>query len=206
MVAKIINKFAGKMLVIGPFYDRIEIFNLEKSILARQDLVILNSGICYSGISLKEIKQRIKVIDQFSKGHNCIYVLGKEDLLLMNRIRLSYDNHYVFQWFNSKNNVVIINLLGQSRIIVTNGGVTPKMTLQDLCNNIETSFVSSINGLPWHKWYGGKYGYIISNNPLTQEKPKFWNFSLQLGNILQERAMIYAAQINNYGIERIITI
>jgi hypothetical protein len=81
------------------------------------------------------------------------------------------------------------------------------MNREKLLDNLETSFVSLINGQIWHNLYGGGYGYIISNNPLTQQSPKFYNFSMQMGNIYNgSETKVYAQEIDQFGLKDTISL
>jgi len=104
----------------------------------------------------------------------------------------------------SKPNVIIINFVSQSSLIVTCGGVLPKMTKSQLSDNLETSFISNIENKPWHKFYGGGYGYIISNNPLTDKEPAFYNYSAQIGNVYSKSCQVYAQEVDQFGLKKTI--
>lgn len=89
-------------------------------------------------------------------------------------------------------------------MIVTGGGILPSMNRDVLIDNLETSFVSNIDQVPWHKKYTGLIGYVISNNPLTSQKPKFYPFSAQIGNVYSEKVQVYAQEAEVYGLKRTI--
>ena len=206
MAALVVKNFLRKVLIVGPIYDKIEIIQSQQKIWDEQDLIIFNGNLCYPNDNLTEIEDRIKIMENFIQTGKVIYNLGNQDLLLMKHLNENNQNYQITNWLKNKSNVVIIGSLAQSGLIITNGGVTPEMRRSDLDNNLETSFVSNIKNEPWHRWYGGGYGYIISNNPLTQEPPKFHNFSMQIGNIYDEKNKIYAVQVGQYGVERIFSL
>jgi len=113
-------------------------------------------------------------------------------------------NDPIHKWLSTKSNIVMINFTNQSSLIITGGGIVPNMTKSDLHNNIETSFVSTINEKPWHQTYGGGYGYIISNNPLTTKEPQFYHYSAQIGNSHNENTQVYAQEVDQFGLKRTI--
>jgi hypothetical protein len=206
MVALVVKNFLQKVLVVGPIYDKIEAVQSQQKILNEQDLIIFNGNLCYPNNNLEEVEARIKIMEKFIQTGKVIYNLGNQDLLLMKQLDENNQNYRIVNWLKTKSNVVMVDLLAQSGLIITNGGVTPEMKRSDLDDDLETSFVSNIKNEPWHRWYGGGYGYIISNNPLTRESPKFYNFSMQIGNIYDEKNQTYAVQIGQYGVERIFSL
>lgn len=87
-----------------------------------------------------------------------------------------------------------------TKITVLNGGFTDLMLKSKNINNIESLFVNNIDDKPWHESYNNEFGYIISNNPITDNEPKlYWN-SMQIGNINN----LYGQEINKYGLQNTI--
>jgi len=84
------------------------------------------------------------------------------------------------------------------------GHLIQNMNNLKLENNIETSFISTINGQSWHKSYHGIYGYVVSNSPLTFEKPQFYNYSAQIGNDYGINTNVYAQEIESTGLKKTI--
>lgn len=201
MVALAVKKFSQKILVVGPVYDRIELLQNNFKLLDQHDLVILNGNICYPNDKLDQVEKRIVIVNDLMQSGKIIYNLGNQDLLLMKRLQETNQKSNIAEWLRVKSNVILIDFISQFGLIITHGGVTPEMKKNDLHDNLETSFVSNIEGKPWHHWYGGGYGYIISNNPLTEEAPKFHNFSMQIGNEWSSRDT-YAVQIGQYGVSQ----
>lgn len=201
MPALIFNKINHKILVVGPIYDKIEkidrILHLEKN----YDLVIINGSLCYPNSDETETENRIKLFnDKIFNNPKILYNLGRYDWIFARQ----YPDHTISKWIANKSNVIIIEFQNQSTTIITNGGVTPQMDRAKLMNNIETSFVSYINGIPWHKKYSGRYGYIISNNPLTFSEPQFYPFSMCLGNKYGDETQVYAQEVTPLGLEQTI--
>jgi hypothetical protein len=199
MVAYAVKNFSQKILVVGSIYDRIELLQNNQKLLDEHDLIIINGNICYPNDKLARIENNIDVVNDLMKSGKMIYNLGNQDLLLMKELEETNRNFNIVKWLKSKSNVIMIEFVSQYNLIITNGGITPKMKKNDLYDNLETSFVSNIENKPWHHWYGGGYGYVISNNPLTQMEPKFYNFSLQLGNEYSSKNT-FAIQIGQYGV------
>ena len=196
-----------KILIVGPIYDQVKKLSNYPEWFANHNLIIFNGGLCYPNNDLSQIRDRIKIMDQYLQKSKVIYQVNDQDLLLMNRLWQANEAHDIQRWLYEKNNATIINFgKSQSYIIVTGGGVLPHMRRRDLWNNLETSFVSHWQGKPWHDSYGGGTGYIISNNPLSDRAPQFHNFSLQIGTNYNPDATIYAVQADHRGIGKIFSL
>jgi hypothetical protein len=197
MKIQTIENSTHKILVIGSIYDKInKLSNLDKD----YDLIIVNGNICYPYDNIKQIEDRICLFQHLP--NKFIYNLGNHDLEFLAKTK----SDEIKNWLSSKSNVVIINFKNQTRLIVLNGGVSPKMTKQDLDNNIEVSFISKIDNEAWHSLYGGGYGYIISNQPFTNEAPKFYKYSAQIGSLYDKDTKIYAQVVDQYGLKETILI
>lgn len=201
MVALTLQNSNHKILVVGAIYDKIDKLQNAMSIKDNYDFVIINGNICYPNDDLNKLKERIKVIDNYLLSGKVIYNVGQFDLQFMNKLD---DNDELKKWIKDKPNVIMINFQNQSSIIIVNGGITPETNKTDLFDNLEISFVSYLNKTSWHKLYGGGLGYVISNNPLTQKEPQFYNYSAQIGNIYGENTQVYAQEADQFGLKKTI--
>lgn len=200
MTALILQNSNHNILVIGSIYDRMDALENAFNLKDNYDLLIINGNVCYPN-NLEDINNRIKTIDKYLKTGKCIYNVGQFDLQFSNKLD---DNNEIKKWINNKSNVIIINFINQSSIIILGGGITTETSRNNLYDNLEVSFVSKINNVPWHKLYGGGLGYIISNNPLTNEPPQFYNYSAQIGNYYSNNLNVYAQEINQFGLKKTI--
>lgn len=194
MMAVTIENSTQKVLVVGSIYDKIDKLQTLKEIDNNYDLIIVNGNITYP-YNINKIENRIELFKTLSTKY--IYNLGNYDLKFL----IKNSSSKIEKWLYSKSNAVIINFKNQTSLIILNGGVLPKMSKQELDNNIEISFISKIDNDPWHKTYGGGYGYIISNQPFTNEKPYFYNYSMQMGNVYSENVKIYCQEVDQYGLK-----
>lgn len=201
MAALTINNFDGKILIIGPIYDKIDKLEKAISLIPNYDLTIFNGNLCYPNNNTSEVVSRIDKIDSFLKTKKVLYNIGNYDLMLLRQT----DNDYIANWLNSKPNVIIIEFIRGTYLIITSGGITKNMnSIMKLYDNIETSFVSKIDNEPWHSSYRGKLGYVVSNNPLTDEYPKFYDFSAQIGNQYSTNNNVYAQEVDQNGLQNTI--
>lgn len=203
MTALTINNSNHKILVVGPVYDRLDKLQNAANLISNYDFVVFNGNLTYPNNDLLLVQNRIDIMNDLISTKKVIYNLGNYDYQLITE--LSYDaNTYLKNWLESKPNVVIFNFVSQTSLIVVGGGVLPKMNKKDLNNNLEVSFISNIEKKPWQEFYGGGYGYVISNNPLTDKPPSFYNFSAQIGNSYSEDACVYAQEVDKYGLKKTI--
>lgn len=202
MVAKIINKDINQILVVGPIYDKINKYlNIEK-LIHNYDYVIINGGLNHPSFKLIDIKNKIEIIDKLINTGKVIYNLDCNDLLLAYNLYYSKEYDDVLNWIWRQPNIVLVYWKrNQTATIITAGGVSPKMNREYLLDDLETSFISKINGKNWHEIYGGMYGYIISNNPLTSKAPEFYKFSAQIGNKLDDNTEVYCQEVNGLGLK-----
>lgn len=201
MVALILHNSNHKILVVGPIYDRIDKLQNALKLKNNYDLIIINGNICYPDNNLEKVKQRIEIIDEYLNSEKCIYNVGSLDLQLLSKLE---ENNDITKWIIKKSNVIIVNFQNQSSIVILGGGITPQMSKKDLYDNLEVSFISNIDKIPWHKLYGGNFGYIISNNPLTKNPPQFYNYSAQIGNHYSDNVNVYAQEIDQFGLKKTI--
>jgi predicted phosphodiesterase len=189
-----------RVLIVGPIYDHLETLQITPEYLVNYDLVVFNGNLCYPP-DLEAIRQSINYMSNLL-NNKILYNLGNYDLQLMNQIQDNIEYKDIFQWLKSKSNIINFSV-GQNKILIISGGVDNKMTKDQLTNNIEASFISQINQKSWHLQYGGGLGYVISNNPLTQQPPQFHNFSAQIGNTYQSGYITYALEITSNGVGKV---
>lgn len=199
--------FNQKLLVVGPLYDQIDKLSKHPAWFSNYDQIVFNGNLCYPNQDLGQVRDRIKIMDQYLQSPKVIYNLGDQDLILMKRLWESGETPDILHWLKNRSNVVMIDFaISQSTLIITGGGVTPKMVRAGLQVNLETSFVSYLGGRPWHELYGGGSGYIIANNPLTQNSPKFYNYSVQIGTTYSPETTVYAVEAHSRGMGNIFSL
>ena len=204
MVVKNIHKSANKILVVGPIYDQIDKLNKIEEMLPNYDRIIINGSLCYPFNNLEQVQQRVSRISQLLRSYKIVYNISRHDLLCAQHLYNNSKYPKLLNWILNKPNITTITFQNQTNLIVTGGGITSTMNRDMLYDNLETSFVSNIGQEPWHKKYVGMLGYVISNNPLTNQKPKFYPYSAQIGNIYSENVKVYAQEAEPFGLKRTI--
>lgn len=203
MTALIIKKPIDKALVIGPLYDKIEKLERVREYSTDHQLIVFNGNLCYPFDDLSKVEYRLDKMNELLQDSRVIYNMGNYDYQLLDKLRDNPQYQKIHDWLATRCNVVIATMKSGSNLVITCGGITPQMSKHDLLNNLEISFISKINQVSWHHQYGGGIGYIISNNPLTQERPRFYNFSAQIGNSYQDKSETYIIEVGNNGLKSI---
>lgn len=197
MSHRIISNIKGNVLIIGSVYDKIEKLR-EKVDKDNYDLILLNGNICFPSDDISSIKERIDIVNEII-SHKVIYISGRKDFESIN----SLNEEFITSWVLSNPNVVFLHFKNGSKIIVMDGGIHPNMNLKEIQNSVEISFVSKINGIPWHKYYNGRFGYIISNKP-EENDVNYYGYSAQIGTEYDSNKT-FAVEANKFGIKNSIT-
>lgn len=206
MSAKIFEIKNYKALIVGPIYNKVDKLNKVKDLILNYDFTIFNGNLCYPFDNLDDVRNRIQIIDNYLQTGKVFYIVGNYDLQLLSLLDKTKAAPDILAWLQKHSNVIIVNFDSKQSLIITCGGISPQMKKRELLENIEISFISQIDGYSWHKWYGGGYGYIISNNPLTSNSPQFYNFSAQIGNIPNEVCQVYAQEVTPMGLGKTISL
>jgi hypothetical protein len=200
-----VAEIQGKILIIGALYDKVSKLESRPELLKNYQHIVINGNICFPFDDFDLIKDRISKVTNFLATNKVIYNLGSYDLKLLGILLESGEHKDIQNWILTKPNVVRLQFKNQSTIIVVNGGLPKKVLTQRMLeDNLEVSFVSRVDGKPWQNYYAGQLGYIISNYPLTVEKPTFYSYSMQLGTKYNDNMNIYAQEADQYGLKETI--
>jgi hypothetical protein len=193
MHCKFFEKNVQNVLVIGPIYDKIDKLNKIFDFIKKYDLIVINGNICFPND--EKIQDRIAIVEQLLQTNKVIYNVGNFDYQCM------LTNNIVKKWIDDKPNVVGVKFVRGTRLIIVSGGLVPNMTWEDLQGNLKISFVSEVDDMPWHLKYNGKLGYVISNNPLKNGPPEFFNYSARIGT-KSENPRVYGQEVNENGLQK----
>jgi predicted phosphodiesterase len=190
-ILNIKNKNLKKILVTGPVFDKTEKIANINNYLSNYDLIIINGNISFP-FNNTLFKYRIDIVEQLMSTNKVIYNIGNLDY------KLSLTEPCVRDWIKGKPNVINLTFKNGYRIIITNGGINNKINY--LINNIECSFVNYIDDKSWHELYNGKFGYVISNMPLSNGPPDFYTYSARIGTEYNKDMIIYGQEIGLNGL------
>lgn len=184
----------SKALVIGPIYDQIDKFKKIKEISKNYDITILNGSICH--LLDNDLQNRINELNKIL-NNKIIYLNSDLDYIAMTKSNIVED------WIKNKPNIANIRFSSGTNLIVVSGGVPNNLGLDGLQSNLEISFMSRVGDTPWHYEYNGMLGYVISNNPLSDKAPEFFNYSARIGTKYNKNK-IYCQEIEEYGLKNTI--
>ena len=189
------------LLVVGPIYNKIDKLQTIEKLLPQYDWVIFNDSIASLNNDTDHILLFMEKIDKLSDSGKMTYIKGSQDYGFIHSANLlDSASLKIESWLRTKPNVVMADFKGQYQLIVTSGGIPPHLNnLNMLEDNIEISFAPHP-----HQTYTGGLGYVICNSPLTKWAPKYYRYSVQLGNTKEGR--VYALNINSHGIRRTILV
>lgn len=194
-------KSIQKLLVVGPVYNKTNKLDEIEKLLPEHDWIILNDSISFDNHNYHSIKSQTTRIDRLLATGKVVYNVGNIDLTIASQMDiLNPDQLKIAQWIQNKSNVVVANFNGSFQLIVVSGGIPPHIVnYEQLENNLEVSFATHP-----HDTYTGGLGYVISNQPCTKWAPKFYRYSVQIGNTL--KGQVYALKIDRNGVQRTILI
>ena len=187
------NKIS-KALIIGPIYDQINKLEKIKKMSENYDATIINGSVCHilDGNQKNRIQEFEKILN------NKIYYLASD----LDYISMKKDS-FVETWISNKPNVAKIKFNSGVPVLVMSGGIPSQLGPFGIESNLEISFVSNQGEVAWHHKYNGMAGYVISNNPLSDAPPEFFNYSARMG-INYNKNKIYCQEIEEYGLKNTI--
>ena len=205
MTLRTLSNINEKILIVGSVYDKLDKLYKIRTIIPNYGVTIFNGNLLYPFSDIKQIKNRIQIMNELLKTGKVIYNLGAYDLKLLNILNQNDDYFDVQKWITSKPNVIALDFSNTSTVLVMSGVITPHINNRKMLNdNLEVSFISRVNNKPWQVYYGGLMGYIISNNP-NNSKPTYYPYAAQIGAMYSENN-VYAQEVDPVGLKNIITL
>jgi predicted phosphodiesterase len=129
------------------------------------------------------------------------------------------------RWFATLPLSLSFAFRNQSKLLIIHAGVTPSFTLEDLVQNIETLYIRTLDpkgnfipltwkgtegqrklvpmkaGKPWHEYYDGRFGYIISGHDSQGDgEMKFYPYSCNIDTRCYETGVLSA--VTGSGMDR----
>jgi hypothetical protein len=201
MASLTLPKSLQKLLVVGPVYNKLNKIDEIEKLIPEHDWTIFNDSITFTNNHIPTLVSQLERMDQLLASGKVIYNAGSIDWTVANQMDiLQPDQLKIAQWIQNKPNVVIANFNGSFQLVVVSGGIPADIISHEQLNdNMEVSFVPHP-----HQTYPGGLGYVICNGPLTPWAPKFYRYSMQIGNTIE--GQVYALQIDRNGVKRTILV
>src|SRR5208283_4954167 len=95
---------AGRILVVGPIYNKMEKLSIVEELMPQYQFVIFNGGLCFPADDLRELKDRIGKMQNLLDNNKTIYLAGRTDLTLLSKI----EDVEVTNWIRHRPNMAVI--------------------------------------------------------------------------------------------------
>lgn len=191
----------NKLLVVSDCAGQTDKLLRAQTMIPNYDLTVFLGGAYYKFQDAQESERNIAIIQECLQTNKAAYCLSPDDMLLTEGLLVEMTQN-MLQFYVKQPNVVEAKFINGNKIVMTYGGITSKTDLSKIHSVIEMTFTDTLGGTSWHNSYDGRFGYVVSNNPLTKEPPKFYNFSAQIGN--EKSSQVYAQEADQYGMKRTI--
>ncbi len=184
-----------KILIISPICDQIEKIEKLRELKDKYIMIFLGE-VCYPWDNIDEVQHRIEIMNEFLKSTSSFYVLGDGDFTFKNKNK--NNSNLINDWINKQ--CLGINITfnsNNSLLTVVHGGIPPESKdWSDIINNMEIAFVKNIKNKPWHESYDGRFGFIVSAHP-TSDEIKIFDFSASI----DVQGKVYAQEYSESGFE-----
>lgn len=202
MAAIKIDNLSKKILVVGSIYDQTDKLLHAEQLIPDYDLIIINGGLGSLQNNVALMRSQISILDRMIATKKVVYNSCHMDILLINGMLNNLPND-IIEWLALRPTAVIVKFINQNSITIINGGITNKMKMEDVLDDTEVVFVKDMfPNKTWHRDYNGRFGYIISNEPVTLEPPKFYNYSAQIGNLpFESQTEVYGQEVDQFGLK-----
>lgn len=186
-----------KILVISPICDQIK--KIEKIREFGDEYITIFTGeVCYPWDDIKQVENRITEIDNYLKENTSFYILGDGDLTFKNKNK--NNNNNLNEWIDNQSIGINVTFSNSTSLTVVHGGIPPEAkSWKDIISNIELAFVRNINGKPWHSFYKGNFGYVVSAHPAADEI-KHYEYS----SSIDVKGQVLAQEYDENGLQRTI--
>lgn len=187
----------NRILVVGPFYDKIEKLNFIQDIRQPDDIVIFLGDICFPNNDLNALNIRVQKLQAFLQKDKTFYILGNHDLSF--RSKLDIYNYDIYNWINKQYLAIKINFENETNALIVHGGILPRHSkFEDLNQDLEISF----NNEPsMHQDYNGRFGYLITSHPKSEKNQvELFNYSMSLDTSCHETNILAVQELTKMGL------
>lgn len=197
-----------KLAVIGDIHEHSEqFFSLIEKITLDPNVWVVSLGDIYDkGWGVKHAEKITDALMQLSKEGRGFVLQGNHEIKNIQKATRSFLLTRQLAWLSGQPLAIKFEFYNGTSLLVVHGGILPYHTWTHLNCDIESSFVRDIsesgkmiklrwektnngqkliptepNGKPWHLFYDGRLGYVISGHDAQKDGiPKFYNYSCNI--------------------------
>jgi predicted phosphodiesterase len=219
-----------RIAVVGDIHEHEEQFDLIlNKINPSQEMFFVSVGDIYDkGYGTRVAQSIIDKIRYFSERGCGFMVRGNHELKKVQKALQNKCMTDQLTWVDKQPLALSFIFDNGARVTIVHGGVSPNHTWSDLDFDIETSYIRSLDesgkmikmkrvnnkyqpekpgGIPWHKMYDGRFGYIISGHePLKNGLPSFYNYSSNIDTACYETGIMTCQIVNDKGIDNFFSV
>lgn len=152
---------------------------------------------------------------ELQNEHILFAVRGNHELKTIKKAKNDLNKY--LQWWKEQPLAITFEFPRGKRVVVLHAGVTPKMTEDNLGNDVEVVFVRDVDelgmislvwksvdgqqtlvksrpgGKSWHELYDGRFGYIVSGHAAQKDGvAKFYNYSCNIDTAVYDTGKLTA--------------
>lgn len=220
--------------VIGDIHEHQEQFDkILKKINPGPETILVSVGDIYDkGFGPKVAESIIDTLRPFFDAGHAYVLRGNHELKVIRKARQSNTMTSYLDWMDGQPLALTFQFNNGMYLTVVHGGVLPIHTWSDIFTDIEVCYIRNVdecgkmikkiwkkidgkdvlvpektNGLPWHRLYDGRFGYIASGHDAQQDGvPKFYNYSCNLDTAVYFTGILTAQIFSQNGREELITV
>lgn len=197
-----------KLLFVSDIHEHSDQFNtiINKFKISDKLKLVVCGDVLDKGYGINEGLAILHKIKDLSDQGNAFFIKGNHELKNIKKYRKNGNMPPILHWVEQQPLSLSFVYPNSSRYTAIHAGVEPKMTWKDLTHNLnlcyirnlsnetkekvllkkqeidgKTSYISSDGGASvWHKFYDGRFGYIVSGHDNNPKGPMFYNYSCNI--------------------------
>ena len=193
--------------------------------------LVLLGDIFDKGFGVKCAEEIVDFIKPMVKQGIAYVVKGNHELKILNKAKkgkIPWTPQ--LEWLLEQPLAITFQFSNFTRLLAVHAGVTPKMTIDSVVNDVKACYVRTIDennkpvsliktiedgkmvmtpskkGVLWHDVYDGRFGYIISgHNSQKDGVPKFYNYSCNIDTACYHTGKLTVQIFSESGLEDLLT-
>lgn len=223
-----------KIAVIGDIHEHREQFDRiwEKINPGPKTYVVSVGDIYDKGFGPKVAEEIIDIFKPLIQDGYAAILRGNHELKVIRKARQNNDMNPYLEWMDKQQLALTFKFANNTYLTVVHGGVLPLHTWDDIFSDIEVCYIRNVDekgktikkvwkkidgkdalvpeksgGLPWHRLYDGRFGYIASGHDAQRDGvPKFYNYSCNLDTAVYDTGILTAQIFSENGREELIMV